>query len=156
MTPTLVSIIIIVYFAALIGVSITASKGADTNTFFNANRQSSWHPLAFGMIGSSLSGVAFISVPGNVGKIGFRYFQVVPGYWVIIGVLIPLYYRQNLVSIYTYPEKRFDCWSHKTGSFFFLISRTIGSSHRLCLAAFQQQKGNQTSLSNAFTYQSSH
>jgi Na+/proline symporter len=139
MTPGLVLTIILVYFAVLIGISIVTSKGADTNTFFTANRQSPWYLVAFGMIGSSLSGVTFISVPGNVGKIGFGYFQVVigylVGYWVIIGVLMPLYYRLNLVSIYTYLEKRFSFWAYKTGAFFFLISRTIGSALRLYLAA---------------------
>jgi len=139
MTPLLVVSILIVYFAALIGISIITSKGADTTTFFTANRQSPWYLVAFGMIGSSLSGVTFISVPGNVGKIGFGYFQVVlgylVGYWVIIGVLLPLYYRLNLVSIYTFLEQRFSFWSYKTGAFFFLISRTIGSSLRLYLAA---------------------
>ena len=120
-------------------ISIITSKGADTNTFFTGNRQSPWYLVAFGMIGASLSGVTFISVPGNVGKIGFGYFQVVlgylVGYWVIIGVLMPLYYRLNLISIYTFLEKRFSFWSYKTGAFFFLISRTIGSSLRLYLAA---------------------
>ncbi len=91
------------------------------------------------MIGASLSGVTFISVPGNVGKIGFGYFQVVLGYllgyWAIIGILMPLYYRLNLISIYTYLEQRFDFWSYKTGAFFFMVSRTIGSSLRLYLAA---------------------
>jgi Na+/proline symporter len=139
MTPTLVSIIIVIYFGLLIGISVITSKGADTHTFFTANRQSPWYLVAFGMIGSSLSGVTFISVPGNVGKIGFGYFQVVLGYllgyWVIIGVLMPLYYRLNLVSIYTYLEKRFAFWSYKTGAFFFLISRTLGSALRLYLAA---------------------
>jgi Na+/proline symporter len=95
--------------------------------------------VAFGMIGSSLSGVTFISVPGNVGKIGFGYFQIVlgylVGYWMIIGILMPLYYRLNLISIYTYLEKRFNFWTYKTGAFFFLVSRTIGSSLRLFLAA---------------------
>ncbi|MBK7653072.1 MAG: sodium:solute symporter, partial [Flammeovirgaceae bacterium] len=83
--------------------------------------------------------VTFISVPGNVGKIGFSYFQIVlgylVGYWVIIGVLMPLYYRLNLVSIYSYLEQRFDKWSYKTGALFFIISRTMGSSLRLFLAA---------------------
>jgi SSS family transporter len=139
MTPSLVIIIITVYFAALIFISYLTSKGADTNTFFTANRQSPWYLVAFGMIGASLSGVTFISVPGNVGKIGFSYFQIVIGYlfgyWVIMGVLMPLYYRLNLVSIYTYLEQRFDPWAYKTGALFFLISRTIGSSLRLFLAA---------------------
>ena len=129
----------VVYFAMLIAISVMTSRGADTNTFFTGNRQSPWFLVAFGMIGTSLSGVTFISVPGNVGKIGFGYFQVVlgylVGYWVIIGVLMPLYYRLNLVSIYTYLEKRFSFWSYKTGAFFFLVSRTIGSSLRLFLAA---------------------
>lgn len=139
MTPTLVAVIMVVYFAALIGISLLTSKGADTTTFFTANRKSPWYLVAFGMIGSSLSGVTFISVPGNVGKIGFGYFQIVlgylVGYWVIILVLMPLYYRLNLISIYTYLEQRFDTYSYKTGAFFFLVSRTIGSSLRLYLAA---------------------
>src|SRR5690349_5525897 len=139
MTPALVVTIMIIYFGMLILISYYTSRGADTNTFFTANRQSPWYLVAFGMIGSSLSGVTFISVPGNVGKIGFGYFQVVlgylVGYWVIIGVLMPLYYRLNLISIYTYLEQRFSFWSYKTGAFFFLISRTIGSSLRLYLAA---------------------
>jgi Na+/proline symporter len=139
MTPTLVVTIIIIYFSILILISVITSKGADTHTFFTANRQSPWYLVAFGMIGSSLSGVTFISVPGNVGKIGFGYFQIVlgylVGYWVIIGVLMPLYYRLNLISIYTYLEKRFDFWSYKTGAAFFLVSRTLGSALRLYLAA---------------------
>jgi Na+/proline symporter len=139
MTPLLVVSILSIYFLALILISYFTSKGADTNTFFTANRQSPWYLVAFGMIGSSLSGVTFISVPGNVGKEGMGYFQIVMGYlvgyWVIIGVLMPLYYRLNLVSIYTYLEQRFDQWAYKTGAFFFLVSRTIGSSLRLYLAA---------------------
>ena len=139
MTPLQALLILSVYFGVLILMSIITSKGADTNTFFTANRRSPWYLVAFGMIGSSLSGVTFISVPGNVGKIGFGYFQVVMGYllgyWVIIGILLPLYYRLNLISIYTFLEKRFSFWSYKTGAFFFMISRTIGSSLRLYLAA---------------------
>jgi Na+/proline symporter len=139
MTPGLVLVILVIYFAVLITISIITSKGADTHTFFTANRQSPWYLVAFGMIGSSLSGVTFISVPGNVGKTGFGYFQIVlgylVGYWVIIGILMPLYYRLNLVSIYTYLEQRFSFWSYKTGAFFFLVSRTLGSALRLYLAA---------------------
>lgn len=139
MSATLVSSILVVYFLVLITISYFTSKGADSNTFFTANRQSPWYLVAFGMIGSSLSGVTFVSVPGNVGKIGFAYFQVVlgylVGYWVIIGILMPLYYRLNVISIYTYLEQRFDTISYKTGAFFFLVSRTIGSSLRLFLAA---------------------
>jgi len=139
MSPFLVVSILIVYFAALITISIYTSRGADTTTFFTANRQSPWYLVAFGMIGSSLSGVTFISVPGAVGKVGFGYFQVVMGYllgyWVIMGILLPLYYRLNLISIYTFLEQRFSFWSYKTGAAFFLVSRTIGSSLRLYLAA---------------------
>lgn len=139
MNPWLVISILTVYFCALIFISYLTSRGADTTTFFTANRQSPWYLVAFGMIGASLSGVTFISVPGNVGKIGFSYFQIVlgylAGYWVIMGILMPLYYRLNLISIYTYLEQRFDHWAYKTGALFFLISRTIGSSLRLFLAA---------------------
>lgn len=139
MSPLLVLSILIIYFAALITISVFTSKGADTTTFFTANRKSPWFLVAFGMIGASLSGVTFVSVPGNVGKYGFAYFQVVlgylVGYWVIIGVLMPIYYKLNLISIYSYLEQRFDKWAYKTGALFFLISRTIGSSLRLFLAA---------------------
>lgn len=139
MTPTLVASIIGLYFLALIAISFFTSKGADTNTFFTGNRQSPWYLVAFGMIGASLSGVTFVSVPGNVGKIGFGYFQVVLGYvlgyYTIIKVLMPLYYRMNLVSIYGYLEARFDTWAYKTGAFFFMVSRSVGSSLRLFLAA---------------------
>lgn len=139
MQPEIVIIIIGIYFGVLVLISFLTSRGADTATFFTANRQSPWYLVAFGMIGASISGVTFISVPGNVGKTGFAYFQVVlgylVGYWVIIAVLMPLYYRLNLVSIYTYLEQRFSFWSYKTGASFFLISRTIGSSLRLYLAA---------------------
>ncbi len=139
MSPAFIISIISIYFLVLILISYFTSKGATTDTFFTANRQSPWFLVAFGMIGASLSGVTFISVPGNVGKIGFGYFQVVLGYvlgyWAIIGILMPLYYRLNVVSIYTYLEQRFSFWSYKTGAFFFLVSRTIGSSLRLYLAA---------------------
>ena len=139
MSPLLVLSIIIIYFGALIIISWFTSRGATTDTFFTANRQSPWYLVAFGMIGSSLSGVTFVSVPGNVGKSGFAYFQVVLGYilgyWVIIGILMPLYYRLNLISIYTYLEQRFDRWAYRTGAFFFMLSRSIGSALRLFLVA---------------------
>ncbi len=139
MSPYLVLTIMVIYFTALILISVITSKGATTDTFFTANRSSPWYLVAFGMIGASLSGITFVSVPGNVGKTNFAYFQVVLGYIigyaVIMTILMPLYYRLNLVSIYTYLEQRFDKWSYKTGAFFFLVSRTIGSSLRLCLSA---------------------
>ncbi|WP_339694098.1 sodium:solute symporter [uncultured Roseivirga sp.] len=139
MNPTLVISIIGGYFLLLILISRFTSKGADSATFFTANKQSPWYLVAFGMIGASLSGVTFISVPGEVGNSFFSYFQVVLGYivgYVIIAtVLMPLYYRLNLVSIYTYLEQRFGFWSYKTGSFFFMLSRTVGASFRLFLVA---------------------
>jgi Na+/proline symporter len=139
MSPFIALSILIVYFGVLIAVSFYTSKGADTNTFFTANKQSPWYLVAFAMIGTSLSGVTFISVPGAVGRIQFSYFQVVLGYilgYLFIGtVLMPLYYRLNLISIYTYLEQRFGFWAYKTGSAFFLLSRTLGSAVRLYVAA---------------------
>ncbi|MEZ4973219.1 MAG: sodium:solute symporter [Cyclobacteriaceae bacterium] len=139
MSPLLVVSILLLYFAVLIAISLITSKGATSDTFFTANRQSPWYLVAYGMIGASLSGVTFISVPAAVGNTAFSYFQVVLGYilgyWAIIWILLPLYYRLNLISIYSYFEDRFDRISYKTGSFFFILSRSIGSSLRLFLAA---------------------
>ncbi|MTI33044.1 sodium:solute symporter [Xanthovirga aplysinae] len=139
MSPTLVVSILASYFVVLLLISYFTSRNATSETFFTANRQSPWYLVAYGMIGASLSGVTFISVPGEVGTNGFAYFQMVIGYLlgylVIATVLMPLYYRLQLVSIYTYLEKRFGYWSYKTGAFFFLISRIIGSSFRLFLVA---------------------
>ena len=139
MNVQLVIGVILGYFLLLIIISRLTSKGADTNTFFTANRQSPWFLVAFGMIGASLSGVTFVSVPGEIGNSYFSYFQIVLGYllgyFVIATVLLPLYYKLKLVSIYTYLEQRFGFWSYKTGAFFFLLSRTIGASFRLFLVA---------------------
>jgi SSS family transporter len=126
-------------------IAYITSRNADTQTFFTANKKSPWYLVAFGMIGTSLSGVTFISVPGNVGNTQFAYFQFVlgnlVGYLIIATVLMPLYYRLNLISIYTYLEQRFGFWSYKTGSFFFLLSRTIGAAFRLFLVAAVLQIG---------------
>ena len=139
MNPILVLSIIGGYFLLLICISMVTSKNATADTFFNGNRQSPWYVVAFGMIGASLSGVTFISVPGEVGNSNFYYFQMVLGYllgyMVIAQVLLPLYYKYNLISIYTYLEKRLGFWSYKSGAFFFLLSRVIGSSFRLFLVA---------------------
>lgn len=139
MSPGLAITILLVYFAVLVFISIRTSKGADTNSFFNANKEVPWYLVAFGMIGTSLSGVTFISVPGAVGTKDFSYFQMVLGYTLgylfIATVLMPIYYKLNLISIYTYLEKRFGFWSYKTGSAFFLLSRTLGSAVRLYIAA---------------------
>ncbi len=127
------------YFVALYLISYFTSRNADSTTFFTGNRESPWFLVAFGMIGASLSGVTFISVPGEVGNTGFAYYQVVLGYllgyFVIAAFLMPLYYRLNLVSIYTYLEQRFGFWSYKSGALFFLLSRIVGSSFRLFLVA---------------------
>src|SRR5690606_16491741 len=127
------------YFGILILIYFLTSRGGSKEEFFKANRQSPWFLVAFGMIGASLSGVTFISIPGTVADQGFSYFQVVLGYTVgyaVIGlVLLPLYYRLNLTSIYTYLETRFGKYSYKTGASFFLLSRIVGSSFRLFLVA---------------------
>jgi SSS family transporter len=131
--------IITVYFLALIAIAYFTSKGSNSENFFTADKKAPWFVVAFGMIGASLSGVTFISIPGEVGTAQFSYFQMVLGYlagYLVIGlVLMPLYYRLHLISIYTYLEQRFGFWSYKTGSFFFLLSRTIGSAFRLYLVA---------------------
>ena len=139
MSPLLVISIISGYFILLIVIAqLTAGKG-DASTFYTGNKQSPWYLVAFGMIGASLSGVTFISVPGWVEATQFTYMQMVlgylAGYLFIGGVLMPLYYRLNLVSIYQYLEQRFGYWSYKTGAFFFLLSRTIGAAFRLFLVA---------------------
>ncbi|NJN24775.1 MAG: sodium:solute symporter [Cyclobacteriaceae bacterium] len=139
MTPELVFTIIALYFILLIVIGRLTSRHANTQVFFTANRQSPWFVVAFGMIGASLSGITFISVPGEVGNSNFEYLQMVfgylAGYVVIATILMPLYYRLNLVTIYGYLLGRFGFWSYKTGAFFFLLSRTVGSAFRLFLVA---------------------
>ena len=139
MSPSLVIIVISGYFILLIAISLLTGGKSDSKTFFTANRQSPWYLVAFGMIGASLSGVTFISVPGWVAGTQFSYMQVVfgylLGYLVIATVLMPLYYRLNLISIYGYLDQRFGFWSYKTGAFYFLLSRVVGASFRLFLVA---------------------
>jgi Na+/proline symporter len=148
MNPLVVLSVILGYFLILIIISHFTSKKATNDTFFTGNRQSPWFVVAFGMIGASLSGVTFISIPGEVGaKISeaepvykaFTYFQLVLGYllgyFVIANVLMPMYYRLNLVSIYTYLDQRFGIKTYKTGSSFFLLSQSMGASLRLFLVA---------------------
>ncbi len=139
MSPLLVFGVIAVYFLILLGISHFTSEKADNDTFFTANRQSPWFLVAYGMVGASLSGVTFISVPGEVGNSNWTYLQFVMGnmvgYAVIAFILIPLFYKLRLVSIYEYLKDRFGLRSYYTGSVFFLISQTIGASFRLFLAA---------------------
>lgn len=140
MTPIVLLLFLVVYFTLLLGVAyFTSRKSADNSTFFVANRSAKWYMVAFGMIGTALSGVTFISVPGAVGNSDFGYFQFIlgnaVGFIIIAYVLLPLYYRMNLTSIYTYLEERLGHRSYKTGAMIFLVSRTIGSAFRLYLVA---------------------
>jgi Na+/proline symporter len=137
MTPIILFSFVIGYFLLLLGVAWYTSRNADNESFFIGNRNSNWVLVAFGMIGTSLSGVTFVSVPGDVGKGNFHYFQLVLGYLlgylVVAFVLLPLYYRLNLTSIYTYLSQRFGRLAHKTGASYFLLSRTVGATARLYL-----------------------
>lgn len=137
MDTQLILICLIGYFLLLFMISHFTSKGANNATYFTANRSSSWRLVAFGMIGASLSGVTFISVPGWVEARQFSYMQMVlgylPGYFLIAFVLMPMYYRLKLTTIYTFLEKRMGPVSYKTGSSFFLLSRLMGSSLRMYL-----------------------
>ncbi len=139
MNPYLVLSLILGYFFILITISWFTSRNADTQAFFTANRQSPWFLVAFGMVGATLSGVTFISVPGEVTNTAFSYLQFVfgniVGYWLVAGILLPLYYKLNLISIYSFLDQRFGKNSYKTGSFFFLISKLIGAAFRLYLVA---------------------
>ena len=137
MSPTLLFTFVLAYFGLLLGVAWYTSRNSTNETFFIGNRNSNWMLVAFGMIGTSLSGVTFVSVPGKVGIAAFSYFQVVIGYiigyFVIAFVLLPLYYKMNLTSIYNYLLKRFGFFAYKTGALFFIISRTLGATARLYL-----------------------
>ncbi len=139
MSPLLLSIIIGLYLLLLIGISHFLGKDDSNTAFFTANKKSPWYVVAFGMIGASLSGVTFISVPGWVQSTQFSYMQIVLGYFlgyiVIAFLLIPLYYKLNITSIYEYLEQRFGKISHQTGAFFFLVSRVLIASFRLYLVA---------------------
>ncbi|TWR31420.1 sodium:solute symporter [Mucilaginibacter pallidiroseus] len=148
MSPGILLSFIIGYFLVLMVISyITSRKSADNDTFFVANRNSKWYLVAFGMIGTALSGVTFISVPGKVGAPSgdqFAYFQFVlgnaAGFIIIATVLLPLYYRMKLTSIYSYIEHALGTWSYKTAAGIFLLSRTIGSAFRLYLVVIVLQR----------------
>ncbi len=143
MTATQILVLIAAYFSVLIIISYLTGKDDSNDTFFKANKQSPWYVVAFGMIGASLSGVTFISVPGMIGGQQFAYMQGVFGFFVgylfILFVLLPIYYRLNVTSIYQYLEQRFGKVSYKTGAFFFLLSRVTGASFRLFLVALAMQ-----------------
>jgi Na+/proline symporter len=148
MAPGILLSFIVGYFLVLLVISyLTSKKSSDNDTFFVANRNSKWYLVAFGMIGTALSGVTFISVPGKVGAPSgdqFAYFQFVlgnaAGFIIIATVLLPLYYRLKLTSIYSYIEQALGTWSYKTAAGIFLLSRTIGSAFRLYLVVIVLQK----------------
>ncbi|RZJ77744.1 MAG: sodium:solute symporter, partial [Flavobacterium sp.] len=148
MSPTILLCFLIGYFSLLIIIAFATSKNSsDNSTFFLANKNSKWYLVAFGMIGTALSGVTFISVPGEVGAPSgnqFQYFQFVlgnaVGFLIIATVLLPLYYRMNLTSIYGYIEQRLGHYSYKTAASIFLLSRTLGSATRLYLVVIVLQR----------------
>jgi Na+/proline symporter len=139
MKPIYILLLILTYFGVLLLIAYFTGKNDNNETFFKANKNSPWYVVAFGMIGASLSGVTFISVPGWVQSSQFSYMQVVIGYlfgyMVIAYVLIPIYYQLKVTSIYEYLKIRFGNSTHKTGAFFFFVSRVLGSSFRLFLVA---------------------
>ena len=143
-SPIFILSLILIYFLVLIFISYFTGKENSNQTFFIANRDSAWPLVAFGMVGASLSGVTFISVPGWIESSQFSYFQVVIGYFVgylmVSFVLLPIYYKYNVTSIYEYLENRFGYHSHKAGAFFFFVSRVIGASFRLFLVAIVMQQ----------------
>ena len=143
MTPISVLITIAAYFVILFLISYLAGRKADNEGFFVGNRKSSWYVVAFAMIGSSISGVTYVSVPGMVAVSGFSYLQMVLGFvagqFLIAFVLVPLFYRMNLVSIYEYLENRFGVSSYKTGAWFFFISKMLGAAVRLFLVCLTLQ-----------------
>ena len=137
MSPALILVIFLVYTVMLFTVTWFTSRKADSQSFYIGNRVSPWFVVAYGMIGASLSGVTFMSVPGWVKDTQFSYMVVVMGYLfgylVIALVLLPLYYRLKLTSIYSYLDQRFGFWSYKTGAGFFILSRVLGASLRMFL-----------------------
>ncbi|MDF2449274.1 MAG: sodium:solute symporter [Bacteroidota bacterium] len=139
MSPSLIIVCIALYFGGLLLIAYITSKNSTAESYFSGNHASPWYAVAFGMIGDSLSGVTYISVPGKVGSANFSYLQLVLGYFVgyfiISKILLPIYYKMNLISIYTYLETRFGKRTQKAGAFFFIISRVLGASGRLYLAA---------------------
>src|SRR5664279_3415272 len=138
MSPLLLFIIILCYFSILMVISQIASRHAHDSTFFDGDRASPWFLVAFGMIGSGISAVSLVSIPGNVGNNNLYYFQfilgTIVGYLFIAFILTPIYYKLKLVSIYTYLNIRFGNTTYKTGSAFFLVSQSFGAALRLLLA----------------------
>ena len=143
-TPAFILTLILGYFIVLVGISYFTGKEDNNAIFFTANRNAPWYLVAFGMVGASLSGVTFISVPGWIENTQFHYFQVVLGYmfgyFVVAYVLLPVYYKNNVISIYEYLAQRLGPNSHKAGAFFFFVSRVLGAAFRLFLVAIVLQQ----------------
>ena len=144
MEPGYILLLMAAYFGLLVLVARLSTGSSDNKTFFTGNRQSPWYVVSFGMIGASLSGVTFISVPGWVESQGFAYLQMVLGYVVgyalIAYVLLPLYYRENTTTIYGFLQSRYGRSAHATGAWFFILSRWVGASFRLYLVAAVLQR----------------
>lgn len=144
MSSTIILFVVLLYFALLLAIAFYTSKGASNEAFFIGKKSSKWYLVAYGMIGTSLSGVTFMSVPGRVQANHFRYLQIaigyVIGYIIIAKILLPVYYRLNLTSIYSYLQERFGKVTYKTGAAFFLLSRTLGASLRIYLVLYVLQK----------------
>ena len=139
-----ISIVIALYFIVLLVISKITGKKDNNSDFFKAGKKAPWYLVAFGMVGASLSGVTFISVPGWIEGSQFSYFQVVLGYFagyiIVSRVLLPVYYKLNVTSIYEYLDSRFGTIAHKTGAVYFFISRLLGASFRLFLVAIVLQQ----------------
>ena len=137
MENIIMALMLLLYFGALYWISRVTAKNATSASFFNGDKKSPWYLVAFGMIGTSLSGVTFISVPGKVMNTGWHYYQLVLGffigYFVVAFVLLPIYYRLKLTSIYSFLEARLGIEAYRWGAAYFILSRTLGATVRLYL-----------------------
>ena len=140
----IIVITILAYFAFLMAFSRLTARRSDNDTFFRGNRRSPWYMVAFGMVGASISGITFVSVPGMVLKTDMTYLQTclgfILGYFAVAFILLPVYYRLNLTTIYTYLGKRLGKWSYKTGASFFLLSKLTGSVVRFYVVCIILQR----------------
>src|SRR5689334_10197493 len=156
MSPVSLFFVVLAYFGLLLGVAWWTSRNANNDSFFIGNKSSNWMLVAFGMVGTTLSGVTFISVPGAVGKDGFGYLQITLGYalgyFTVAFVLLPLYYRLKLTSIYHYLDVRLGRRSYQSGAAFFILSRTLGASARLYLVVKDRKSTRLNSSHSSISY----
>ena len=143
LSPISITFILVIYFSILVFIAKITSKNTSNDSFFIGQRKSPWYIVAYGMLGATLSGITFLSVPGWVGDSEFFYFQIVlgyvPGYFFVAYVLLPIYYKMKVYSIYEYLKERFGYYSHKSGAGYFFLSRLLGASLRLYLVALVLQ-----------------